>query len=64
MNVIELIMNKIILLLIFLCWVSPVLCDDIYIWTDENGVKHFSNAPNMGNAAKNGPIGTIPEIKK
>ena len=28
-----------------LLWVSSLNAADVYTWTDENGVKHFSNAP-------------------
>lgn len=33
-----------------LSWFQPLtLCADLYIWTDESGVKHYANEPPAGN---------------
>ena len=39
-----------LLLITVLAWSqASTICADIYIWTDENGVKHFANEPPSGN---------------
>ena len=50
----------IIIIFVFACLTASGLEAEIYSWTDENGVKHYSNTPPPDSATQIKTAGEIP----
>ena len=50
----------IVIIVVFACLIAFGIEAEIYSWTDENGVKHYSNTPPPDSATQIKTAGEIP----